>query len=53
MESIMVSVTLPDFMGTAAAKADLGKARSLVASGKEYCPDAIKIVLGLPTGKKE
>ncbi len=51
MENIMVSVPLNDFMDGITAKADLESVRALVSSGKEYCSDAVRIVLGLPDEK--
>lgn len=52
-EIIMVMVPLSDFTDGVMAKADLDSVRALVSEGKEYCSDAIKIVLGIPVIKRE
>lgn len=44
---IMVTVPLSDYTDGIMAKADLDSVRALLSSGKEYCSDAVKIVLGI------
>lgn len=52
-EITMVTVPLSDFTDGVMAKADLDSVRALVSNGREYCSDAIRAVLGIPSNKKE
>ena len=49
----MVTVPYSDFVNGVCAMADLDSIRAMIESGREYCSDSIKAVLGIAVVKED